>query len=132
MSILKISSKRELLNILRSYKVYVDGKLVGKVQNGKIQNFELEPGSHKVYAKLDFFKSNEIEILINENEVTEINLKGSDFIIGAVTFYIIVLLFITITKYFLNINTDTKFPVFIFLFAIIFKDAILKIQEVKK
>jgi hypothetical protein len=132
MSTLKISSKRELLNILRSYKVYVDGKLVGKVQNGKIQNFELEPGSHKVYAKLDFFKSNEIEILINENEVTEINLKGSDFIIGAVTFYIIVLLFITITKYFLNINTDTKFPVFIFLFAIIFKDAILKIQEVKK
>ncbi len=132
MSILKVTSKRELLNILRSYKIYIDGKLVGKVQNGKIQNFEIEPGNHKVYAKLDLFKSNEIDVQINENEVTEINLKGSDFILAAVTFYFIVILFITITKYFLNINTESKFPVFLLLFAVIFKDAILKIKEVKK
>ena len=132
MSTLKIESKKEFLNRLRSYKIFIDNELVGKVQNGKIQNFELEPGNHKVYAKLDFFKSKEIGIQINENEVTEIKLKGSEFMLASYLVFLLILLFLTITKLFMKIDFDYKLLVSVLLFLLISKDAILKIQEVKK
>ena len=123
MSTLKIDSKKELLNILRSYKIYVDGKFIGKVSNGKTQSFDIEPGKHSVYAKLDFFKSNKIDIQTVENEEFSIKLKGSDFALGITTFYTFVFLFFIITRSIFKINVETKFPLFIF-----FKDGILKIE----
>jgi hypothetical protein len=131
MSTLKIESKKELMNILRSYKIYVDGKSVGRVQNGKIQYLELESGNHNVYVKMDWFKSNKIDIEINDSKDSSIEIKGSDLYLGITIFYAIIFLFLITTRLIFNIDFDTKFPLFIFLFLIITKDATLKIKEIK-
>jgi hypothetical protein len=45
---------------LRSYKVVLDGGVIGKVAEGQSKSFDVKPGAHTLYVKIDWARSNKI------------------------------------------------------------------------
>jgi len=52
----------QLTAALTRFDVYIDGKKVGRLHNNDRQRFEIPPGIHTLYLKLDDFKSKTLSI----------------------------------------------------------------------
>jgi len=46
---------------LRAYRVFVDGKEIGKVGNGETKTFPVNPGAHRLALKIDWCGSKAVE-----------------------------------------------------------------------
>lgn len=51
-AIIHIVRKPALSDLLRSYKIFIDGKQVGSIRHGKYCSFEVSPGCHEVFSRL--------------------------------------------------------------------------------
>ena len=60
----------------RLYKVIVDGAIVGEVWPGKSERISVEPGPHKVRVKVDFMKSNEMDVSAIDGQTVELACRG--------------------------------------------------------
>lgn len=56
----------------RSYPIFVDGEKVGSVKDGAALAMPLQSGSHNVWSKIDWKKSNTAEIRIEAGKTTRI------------------------------------------------------------
>ncbi|WP_430510532.1 hypothetical protein [Gottfriedia solisilvae] len=76
-----ISRTSQYVNKLRSYKVYINNKVVGKIKDGEELTLEVTPGKHSIYLEIDWCKSNNIMFDSMQNEITQFNcgsnIKGS-------------------------------------------------------
>lgn len=106
MSILIIDRKSEWNNKGRKIGIYVDGKKVGSINDGETQEYEIENGTHEILAKIDWCRSQKINLNITENETKTIKLSGFKY--GSWIFPIIlgIMLFYYIGKYALNIDLN--------------------------
>jgi hypothetical protein len=69
---------------LRAYKVVVDGRVVGKIKRGETKSFELEPGQHEVYAKIDWTQSQTLRIDVGAGDKVDLTVSNNTtFIPGA-------------------------------------------------
>jgi hypothetical protein len=51
----------------RSYSVHLDGVRVGRIKEGETKTFSASPGVHKVWVKIDWVRSNPIQIDVLPN-----------------------------------------------------------------
>ena len=51
MTKIRIERNSEWNNKAREIRIYIDGKKVGTIDNGKTQEYEIESGKHEIYAK---------------------------------------------------------------------------------
>ncbi|MCF6132196.1 hypothetical protein [Flavobacterium wongokense] len=74
----KIIIKRtsEFANKFRSIGLYINNKKIGSIQDGKSLEFDIEPGSHLIEAKIDWCSSNVIHVDIKDNETQRFLLSG--------------------------------------------------------
>ena len=66
------------IGFLRKISVYVDGNKVGTIENRQTKTFELKPGKHIVYTKVEYdsmFQSNEIEVFLEEGQTVKMYVK---------------------------------------------------------
>ncbi len=56
----------------RAYPIFVNGKKVGSVKDGAALTVQLPPGSHEVWSKIDWEKSNTARIRIEAGITTKI------------------------------------------------------------
>jgi hypothetical protein len=56
----------------RSYPIFVDGEKVGSVKDSAALAVQLQPGSHNVWSKIDWKKSNTAEIRIEAGNTARI------------------------------------------------------------
>lgn len=66
--IVTISRKKLYKDILRNYKIIIDGKCCDEIKDGEIKNINIGPGNHTIYLKIDWCKSNKIDFNVSENE----------------------------------------------------------------
>ena len=50
----------------------IDGSLVGVVRNGMSEDFSVEPGEHSVRLKLDWGRSDQIDVTISGGDVVQL------------------------------------------------------------
>jgi hypothetical protein len=50
-----------VVDILRSYQIVVDGRVVGRIGNGGRVEFDVPPGRHQIHLKLNWCRSNVVE-----------------------------------------------------------------------
>ena len=62
MAIISIKRKKEYNNHLKDFKIFIDGKLEGKIASGEMKNFEVPVGQHTILAKVDWCSSSEVSI----------------------------------------------------------------------
>ena len=74
----KIIIKRssEWNNKVRKIGIYVNREKVGTINNGETQEYEIESGKHEVFAKIDWCRSQKIELNTSENETVTLKLTG--------------------------------------------------------
>ena len=105
-----INRTSEYNNRLRDFKIYINDNLIGEIANGETKQFDIEPGKHKLIAKIDWCSSQvfEFETIANEDKTIEV----SGFKYGNIIIPIIISLLILhfIGKQIFNINTMLLVP----------------------
>lgn len=77
MSTIRIQRTNEYQNAFRKINIHIDGKNVGKVENGKTVEFSVETGDHSLVAKIDWCRSHELKLECKENSMNTVRLSGN-------------------------------------------------------
>ena len=54
--------RRPLGDVLRTYKVVIDGSTVGDIRRGETKTFDVPPGQHEIHLEIDWAKSRNLEL----------------------------------------------------------------------
>lgn len=115
MATIKINRNVELTNKFRSFKIVIDGNVVGKINEGETKSFEVTDGFHKIYAKIDWCRSPIVDLNFSQNETKEITIAGYKHSKWLVPLSLIILaVYYLITLQFLN-----SIPVALFIVSLI-------------
>ena len=68
MATIKLKRDSGYSDRIRAYHVVLDGKKVVKIGNGESVEFEAEPGTHELFLKIDWCRSNKITFSISEGQ----------------------------------------------------------------
>jgi hypothetical protein len=74
---IEISRPSMYVNKFRSYAVYLDGIQVGHIRDGEAITLIVSPGEYSVWVKIDWLKSNHIEVEIWPNQAVELLVVGN-------------------------------------------------------
>jgi len=107
MTKLIINRTSEWNNKMRNFGIFLDDKKIGTVANGKMAEYEIEPGMHKLKSKIDWCSSRTIEFEIKENEAKTIELSGFKYGTLILPLLLVVLLIYVVAK--TQLNTDLDF-----------------------
>jgi hypothetical protein len=98
----------EYVNAIRDYRIYIDDRFVGTIKNGGEQWFDVTPGSHTIYAKIDWCSSPTLNFTVQDNDI--------DFKVGAFKKAAPLVLLVTFSAIFsLLLGRFVGFPYFIIL-----------------
>ncbi len=70
----------------RAFKVFVDGQHVDDIRNGQRVTLDVPAGAHRIQLKIDFYKSAELPVEVNEGQAVQLLCgppKGVDGILRA-------------------------------------------------
>ena len=76
MATIKINRSEEWMNSARKYGIYIDNEKVGTISRNETKEFTVQPGRHKVRAKIDWCGSKHHDFEIKEGETTTLTIKG--------------------------------------------------------
>ncbi len=80
MAVLEITRPKTYVAMLIPYKVFVDDRQIGKVNNGTTDTFEVSPGLHTVQIKQGaMVRSNTLSVNCSPNEVTRLQVTQNSF-----------------------------------------------------
>ena len=65
---LRIKRDKMFVDMMREYKVFIDGKFVGTVENGETVGFELDEGHHLVHLEIDWCRSKKLSLDVKSGE----------------------------------------------------------------
>ena len=68
MTTIKIHRSNDYINLLRDYRLYIDGQIVGTISNGQTKDFEITQGRHTLISKIDWCSSPEVSFEINDHD----------------------------------------------------------------
>lgn len=71
-----LTRKNEWMNRLRPYKILVDGELVGKIENGKVEELEVATVAHAIECKVDWCYSNKYELKTTDGDTIYLRVKS--------------------------------------------------------
>jgi hypothetical protein len=66
---IKIKRDSGYADRLRAYKVILDEKVIGYIKNGQDVFFEVSKGTHQLYLKVDWCRSNKINFESNDRDI---------------------------------------------------------------
>lgn len=66
---IRITRTARFIDALVAYKIYIDGIYRGKIKRGETKEFEVENGSHTVYASTGPYGSNTLRIYVSDSIV---------------------------------------------------------------
>ncbi len=68
MANIRLARTDEYINRFREYGIYIDGTKAGVIRNGETKDFEVTPGTHTIYAKIDWCYSPSRSFTISDRE----------------------------------------------------------------
>lgn len=68
MAKLIVARPRQYVDMLRRYKILVDGERAATIRRGETVELELPPGRHEITARIDWGRSNPVAIQAGEGE----------------------------------------------------------------
>ena len=74
---LRINRSPEFKDKVRSYKVIVGDEFIGELKSGETKDFEVADGVHTIFLKIDWCRSNKINLNFTNNEIIEFDCGNS-------------------------------------------------------
>lgn len=66
-----LTRDRGAVDYLRSYRIMLDGKRIGSIKNGQTRTFSIIPGRHELVVKIDWCRSNSMNLEIREGQTLQ-------------------------------------------------------------
>ena len=107
---LTIVRSNEYFNAKRDYEIYVDNQMIGTIANGATKTFEIPENAQEIYAKIDWCRSQKINIQQVEQPV---QLKVSAFKYNRV--FLIGSILVMILNALLSTYTDFQYELYLLL-----------------
>jgi hypothetical protein len=63
---------RPVGDLLRTYRVVIDGATVGGIRRGETKLFDLAPGRHEIHLEIDWAKSRNLELNLSAGDVASL------------------------------------------------------------
>lgn len=63
-----VQRKKEFLNKLRGVTILVNGEERGNLKSGGVEELIVEPGAHKIQCRLNWYRSREFDVVLNEGD----------------------------------------------------------------
>ena len=76
MATIRLKRTSEYNNRTKDFKIFIDGQQVGTIANGETKNFPSTVGKHIVTAKIDWCRSPDISIDVEENQTGKLEVGG--------------------------------------------------------
>jgi hypothetical protein len=64
--------RRPIGDVLRTYKVVIDGNTVGDIRRGETKTFDVPPGRHEIHLEIDWAKSRDLELNLSSGDVASL------------------------------------------------------------
>ena len=74
---LLVKRPSQYADMLRRYRLYIDGRRVGTIKRSEELAFELPAGEHEIVARIDWCRSNFLSVTIREGATTEIEVGAT-------------------------------------------------------
>ena len=71
MPFVKLHRESQFADGLRNYQIFVDEKKVSEIRRGSVEDFYVTEGTHRIFLKIDWCGSNEIEFSVRNEETIE-------------------------------------------------------------
>lgn len=81
----------QYVNGMREYGIYLDGQKVNVISDGETKAIEVSDGSHEIYLKIDWYKSQKLNINLSEGQ--ELKLKCGSKITGMKQMFVLFYIF---------------------------------------
>ncbi|MDY6965783.1 MAG: hypothetical protein SVM80_07425 [Halobacteriota archaeon] len=85
-STIVVKRAKQYVDGARKYRIILDNKELGVISRGEIKDFEIRPGMHEVFLKIDWCRSNKLQFNIQENQrikfICGCSIKGWKYLIG--------------------------------------------------
>jgi len=99
MAIIKIQRTNDYMNLMRDYRLLIDGQKIGSIGNAQTKEFEIPAGRHSLIAKIDWCSSQELSFEIDKDDSKTLLVSGfiiskwiMPLILGIIAFSFIVTL----------------------------------------
>ena len=64
--------RRPIGDVLRTYKVVIDGTAVGDIRRGETKTFDVPPGQHEIHLEIDWATSRRLALNLSEGDVASL------------------------------------------------------------
>ncbi len=99
-----IKRANEYQNAARKYGLYIDNQKAGTISNNDTESYDLVPGAHTIYAKIDWCYSQVLTLTLREGETKYVRLSGIPHANYAILLYIIIVALSALLAYFTAID----------------------------
>ena len=118
MHTIKIERNSEWINKARTIGIYMDGEIIGAINDGETKEFMVAYGKHEIYAKIDWCRSPKMEWIATENETTSLKLSSFQYGTWLLPAILATMLLYYLGKYALNI--DLSFLIWIIAIGVLY------------
>ncbi len=131
----KIIVKRanEYQNAARKYGLYVDDQKTGTISNNDTESFDLAPGTHTMYAKIDWCYSQVLTPTLHEGETKYVHVSGMPHANLVLLIYIGIVALSVLLAYYTEIDiilfTVPTFPLLTLYYITLGRRKYLTIKE---
>lgn len=70
-------AKANWKDLIRAYKIVVDGDELARVRNGQSIALELAPGEHEIHARIDWTRSNSVVVALTDGEPVHLGVANN-------------------------------------------------------
>ena len=64
---IRLTRGNNYVDKIRAYKIFIDDIYCGNIKNNETKDFEVANGSHIIYAKIDWCRSNKFNIIVSDS-----------------------------------------------------------------
>jgi hypothetical protein len=68
--------RRPIGDVLRTYKVVIDGNTIGDIRRGETKTFDVPPGRHEIHLEIDWAKSRNLELNLSSGDVASLTCRA--------------------------------------------------------
>jgi hypothetical protein len=83
MPVIEVYRKKGTRDILRSYRVIIDGREVGRLRRRQEGRYQVEPGHHEITIRIDWCSSDTLGVELGEQETVRFSCQPAGSVMYA-------------------------------------------------
>ena len=111
MATLKITRRREFINLVRNFRIYLNGQKLGTISSGETVEYDIPDGTHDLCSKIDWCGSQNFQITLKDTETKCLTISGAKY--GNLFMIITLLLFPLLSLLFRTMKLEYRLLVFL-------------------